>query len=110
MLVFVVLAVGMFAGCSSDDSGSPFEGDWVSATAGRLSFDGSEWSDGEGDSGNFSYAGKYPVLTVRFVSGAGAFDRLATFIDEHTFSLCEIEPGGALVNCHDFVFDKPTLH
>jgi len=109
ILGLALLAVGMLAGCSSGDGG-PFEGDWVSATAGRLSFDGSNWSDGEGDSGDFSYAGKYPVFTVRFVSAAGAFDRVATFADERTFELCEIGPGGTLVNCHEFVYDKPTLH
>lgn len=103
----VLCAAGLLAGCGGDDDASPFEGDWVSATAGRLSFDGSEWSDGDGDSGDFSYSGDYPEFTVRFGSDAGDFERVATFADEHTFLLCE--PGANAADCHEFVYDAQTI-
>ena len=103
---FVLIASGLLAGCADDGQPSPFEGDWVSATAGRLSFDDQQWSDGDGDSGRFSLSGKYPTFNVIFVSDAGEVERVATFADSHTFELCE--PG--TVNCDEFVYDKPTIH
>lgn len=105
----VLIAAGLCAGCGGGD-GSPFEGDWVSATAGRLSFDDSRWWDGEGDSGDYSYTGDDPEYTVVFKSEAGNFERTASFLDENTFDLCEQGAGGTLVDCHQFVADKPTLH
>ncbi|HWR98813.1 MAG TPA: hypothetical protein VN317_10370 [Candidatus Methanoperedens sp.] len=105
----VLLASGLLAGCASG-SYSPFEGDWLSATAPSFSFDGSHWSDGNGNSGEFSFSGKYPTFVVVFRGTAGQFQRVATFADARTFELCEPGTGGGLINCHDFVFDKPTLH
>jgi hypothetical protein len=110
----LLLASGLTAGCGDGDP-SPFEGDWVSATAGRLSFEDDQWSDGEGDSGEFDFWGKYPEFTMRFTSDAGQFERTAGFCDERTFILCEqgrpdtdgCSPGA---DCHLFVYDKPTLH
>ena len=102
----VLGAAALLSGCGDGDPG-PFEGDWVSATAGRLMFEGKNWSDGDGDSGDFSYAGAYPVFSVRFSSGAGQFDKIATFADERTFELCDL---GAPAVCDEFVWDKPTLH
>ena len=106
----LLIASGLLAGCGGDGDPGPFEGDWVSATAGRLSFDSDSWSDGEGDSGDYDFWGEYPEFTVRFTSDAGEFERYATFADERTFELCEIGAGGAPVNCNTFVYDKPTLH
>ena len=106
----LVLASGLLAGCGGDGKPSPFEGDWASATAGRLSFDGKKWSDGHGDTGDFTFWGKYPEFNMIFSSYAGQFERYATFADERTFELCEIGAGGALGDCHGFVYDKPTLH
>jgi hypothetical protein len=110
LLTLVVLASVAFAGCGGGEGDSPFEGDWVSATGGRLSFEGSTWKDGEGATGEFSYSGDYPVYTITFVAPAGTVDRRATFADERTFELCSIRPNGALFDCHDFALDRPTLH
>lgn len=110
IVALALCASGLLAGCKGDGKETPFEGDWASATAGRLSFDGDEWSDGDGDSGEFSVSGKYPVYTVVFRSGAGQITKVATFADERTFELCSVDAGGALVDCHDFAYDQPTLH
>lgn len=108
-LVAVLLFVsGLLAGCG-DGTASPFEGDWVSATAGRLSFEDDKWTDADGDSGKFDFSGKYPTFTVVFRSDAGNFERLATFADKHTFELCDIGPGGTLLNCNDFVYGPYTI-
>ena len=106
----VLLTTGLLGGCLDDGNPSPFEGDWASATAGRLSFDGDRWSDGDGDSGDFDFSGEYPTFDVIFRSDAGQFQRVATFADERTMELCALGAGGVAVDCHDFVFDKPTLH
>ena len=110
LLGLVLIAAGLFAGCSEDGSPSPFEGDWYSATAGRLSFEGDRWSDGEGDSGDFDFSGKYPTFDLVLRSSLGSFERVATFADTRTMELCSVGAGGAPVECHDFAYDKPTLH
>lgn len=99
----LLLASGLLAGCGSGDP-SLFEGDWVSANAGRLSFDGDRWTDGDGDTGTFDFSGKYPEFTMVFKSGAGKFERRATFADKRTFELCDVGAGGALYNCSGFVY------
>jgi len=106
----VLVAAGLLAGCGGDDDPSPFQGDWVSATAGRLSFDDTKWWDGEGDSGKFTYWGDYPDFTVRFSTNTEQIERSAAFRDVKTFVLCEKGLDGATGDCHEFVQDDPTLH
>lgn len=108
-LALLVLALGLFSGCEDTKDG-PFEGDWVSLTAPRLSFRGNLWTDGEGDTGTFTFAGKYPIYDLALTSGAGIIARRATFADKRSFEFCALIPGGGLVDCHDYVLDKPTLH
>ena len=110
LLGLVLLSAGLLAGCSDDGNPSPFEGDWYSADAGRLSFEGDRWSDGEGDSGRFDFSGKYPTFNLIFRSDAGQFEKVATFADTRTMELCSVPAVGVPVECHDFAFDKPTLH
>lgn len=110
LLPLALLGAALFAGCGGDGKDNPFEGDWLSMDAGSLSFDGSTWKDGEGDSGEYTFSGEYPIYTITFESGAGAFDARATFADTRTFELCRIAASGALVDCNDFVLNKPTIH
>lgn len=110
VLGLLLLTAGLLGGCQEDGNPSPFEGDWYSATAGRLSFEGDRWSDGEGDSGRFDFSGEYPTFDVIFRSDAGQFEKIATFADTRTMELCSVAAVGAPVECHDFAFDKPTLH
>ncbi len=109
-LALALLLAAAVPGCSGSGSDSPFEGDWVSSTAPRLSFEGSSWRDGEGDAGEFSYSGEYPDYTLVFTSGGGTAERRASFLDEKTFELCSVGGGGVLFDCHEYVIDRPTIH
>ena len=109
ILGLVLLTAGLLGGCSEDGNPSPFEGDWYSATAGRLSFEGDRWSDGEGDSGRFDFSGDYPTFDLIFRSDAGQFEKIATFADTRTMELCAVGAGGAPVECHDFAYDAGAV-
>lgn len=117
------LAVCLSIGCSGDDEDNPFEGRWLSETRGSITFEGSTWSDSEGDSGEYDYtdSGEDPICacylepacncyTVIFVATGGTIRERATFIDDNTLELCTLLPNNTVDTCDTLVIDRPTLH
>ena len=122
-LAALVLTACLSIGCSGGEEDNPFEGSWLSMTRGSITFDGSTWSDGDGDSGEYDYtdAGEDPVCgcylepvcncyLVTFTTAGGAISERATFIDDKTLELCTLLPNNSTDVCDTLVIDRPTLH
>jgi hypothetical protein len=110
-MALLILAAGLFAGCSggsSDDT--PFEGNWVAEDGSRIFFSGSSWSDSDGDSGEFEFTGEYPVFEITFFIDNRFAVRRATFADTRTMELCTVFSDQTVGACIDLVLDRPTLH
>lgn len=109
-VALLVLAAGLFAGCSGSSADNPFEGSWVAAGGTSITFTEDTWFDSEGDAGNYSFTGEYPVYTLTLDTAGGSFVKRATFADANTFELCTVAAGGFIGFCEDFVIDRPTVH
>jgi hypothetical protein len=119
----LVLTAGLSLGCSGSED-NPFDGRWLSMSRGSITFDGSTWSDADGDSGEYDYAdsGEDPICscyldpvcncyTVIFTTAGGSTIReRATFIDKNTIELCTLLPNDFVDACDTLVIDRPTLH
>jgi len=120
----LVLTACLAVGCSGSNEDNPFEGSWLSLTRGSITFDGSTWSDSDGDAGEYDYAdaGENPICscyldpvcncyTVIFATAGGSTIReRGTFIDDNTLELCTLLPNDNVDTCDTLVIDRPTLH
>lgn len=110
LVALLSTAIAFASACGGGDEDSPFEGSWIAETGERITFTNDTWLDSDGDAGTYSFTGEDPVYTLTMVSGAGQFQRRATFIDDDTIEMCVLSSAGAIGSCVILVHDEPTLH
>lgn len=119
LLAATLLLAALLPACAGDEEAAPFEGTWVAVGA-RLVFEGATWRDDDGDTGEFTYTGSYPVFTLTMTTTLPAGTpppavpaqpavKQATFLDENTMRLCDLAINGTVVNCKLFARDEPII-
>lgn len=119
LLAATLLLAVLAPACGGSKEDAIFEGSWVAVGA-RLVFEGATWRDDDGDEGEFTYTGSYPVftltMTTKLPAGAPApavpappLVKQATFVDVNTMRLCDLAANGTVSGCKVFVRDETII-
>jgi len=106
LLAAALSGAALLAACGGDGD-NLFVGTWFAPDGATITFADSTWVDSDGDAGDYSFTGEYPLFMVTFVLPTGPFARQATFIDRYTIELCEVFITGELGECVELTRDRP---